>query len=141
MIASPEFGKNTLLPQFEKGAKESGRNPKLMEKVSFVSTSYHPTDPLGKAKYYAGFLMPELYNIIDPRIWEARSLMIKESAIKATYNIAQTADELIDGFDRYVKAGSNSIIWDEFSTAPWMTVKIFKEKVKPWFKDQYGIFE
>ncbi len=140
MIASPEIIKSILLPQFEKGARESGKNPELMEKAAFVSTAYHPKDPYGKAKYYAGFLFPELYGVIDPRIWEARSLMIKESAIKATYNIAQNADDLIEGFDRYVRVGVNSLIWDEISPDPWLTTKIFREKVKAWFAEQYGMF-
>lgn len=139
-IASPDLLKDSLIPAFKKGAKEAGRDPDLMEIWSFVSTAYHPEDPFTIARKYAGFLVPELYDVPDPRIIEARALMIRDDVIKAVYNVSSKIDGVIDGFDRYIKAGANGIIWDEISPDPWMTPKIFKEKIKPYFTEQYGAF-
>ncbi len=140
-IISHEVIKNVIIPEFEKGAKEEGKDPENLEKIAFISTSYNPDKKkaLELPRLTCGPILPYCYEILDPREIERYALMIRDEIVEETFNIATTADELIEAFDRYFKAGITYLIWDELSPDPGLTPNVFKEKIKPYFDEQYSL--
>jgi coenzyme F420-dependent glucose-6-phosphate dehydrogenase len=138
-IASPDEIKNKFMPIFEKSAKEAGKDPDKLEKMAFVSTSYHPEEDKAYTlpRRSCGYLFPELFEVLDPRQIEKKALTATDDVIKSVFNVGTTADQIIEGFDRYFKVGITHIVWDELSYDPWMTPTLFKEKIKPYFDEQY----
>jgi len=136
----PERIKDIILPEFDKAAKEAGKDPATLERIAFVGAfSYHPD--IDKAieipKRYAGTMIdPKWVDIEDPRIFESQSLALKDySKFTESALIATTAEVVIERIEKYIEIGFNHIILEETSYDPWLTPKIFKEKILPHFKD------
>jgi alkanesulfonate monooxygenase SsuD/methylene tetrahydromethanopterin reductase-like flavin-dependent oxidoreductase (luciferase family) len=139
-ITSPETFKTKLIPAFENAAKEAGRDPSKLEKWAFVSTSYHPD--LAKAfanpRKSCGYLFPDLFEEFNPEKIEREALTRgKDEVLKQVFNISNNIDEIIEGFDRFYEVGIDHIIWDELSWDPTLSPKIYADKIKPYFAEQY----
>ena len=136
-LGPPSYFKDVIFPAFEKGAKSVGKDPAKLEKMAFVDTSYHPDIKLAleKARLYGGVLIPECYSQIqDPRVIESRSRLVRDEALMEAFNVASKPEQLVQRFEEYVKVGVKTIIWAEISPDPWLTPKICKEYVIPYFK-------
>lgn len=71
---TPERFRNTILPAFEQGAVDAGRDPSALERIVWVSTSYHPdlAQALAAVRLEAGILVPGAFEtVLDPRKLEA----------------------------------------------------------------------
>jgi coenzyme F420-dependent glucose-6-phosphate dehydrogenase len=138
-IAPPSLIKNELIPAFERGAREAGKDPSRLERCAWICTSFHPDSEqaLKIARKFAGLLIPECYTVqFDPRVIEARALLVRDDAMKEVFIIATTPDEIISGVEKYVNAGITHIILDEISPDPSLTPKIYREKVIPYFREK-----
>jgi coenzyme F420-dependent glucose-6-phosphate dehydrogenase len=130
----PSHHRDVLIPAFEEGARESGKDIGSLMKCAWVSTSYHP-DPeqaVNGARVYGGLLIPEAYHHIqDPRVIEQRALLVREEAMREAFCIASTADEIVETYRRFVDAGCNHIIWADMSPDPMLVAPLWAEEVVP----------
>jgi hypothetical protein len=130
--------RNVILPNFEKGAKEVGRDPALIEKaVSIGGGIGDPSEVVKRIKtYIAGASVKGMFNEPDPRkIFEAGSKMSDELVMKNMY-ISETGTDIIDAFDEFRKIGVSQVIWGDFSPNLNRMLRIFKTKIIPYFKEE-----
>ena len=140
-ISRPSFIQDTLIPTFEESAKKAGKDPRKLEKCAWVAVSYHPDleKAFKLARRFAGIILPEGYTTeFDPRTIEKGALSVPDETIKEVFIIATKPDDIISGVERYIKAGITHVILDETSPDPWITPKVYREEVIPYFKEQYG---
>jgi coenzyme F420-dependent glucose-6-phosphate dehydrogenase len=137
-VANLDKFRNVILPNFEKGAKEVGRDPALIEKaVSIGGGIGDPSEVVKRIKtYIAGASVKGMFNEPDPRkIFEAGSKMSDELVMKNMY-ISETGTDIIDAFDEFRKIGVSQVIWGDFSPNLNRMLRIFKTKIIPYFKEE-----
>ena len=137
----PSYHRDVLIPAFENGAREAGRDPDAMMKCAWVSSSYHPNaqKALEGARVYGGLLIPEAYNYIqDPRIIEQRALLIKDEALIQAFCIASSGEEIIQRFEAFADAGCNHVLWADMSPDPSLVAGVCAHEVLPHLKKRYG---
>ena len=126
----PSHHRDVLIPAFEEGAREAGKDPDSLMKCAWVSTSYHP-DPkeaLEAARMYGGLLIPECYHHIqDPRVIEERARLIRDDALLEAFCIASSGDEIAAAYRRFIDAGCNHIIWADMSPDPMLVAPVWAE--------------
>lgn len=135
----PVYHRDVLMPAFEKGARESGRDPDELLKIAWVSTSYHPDaeTALGGARIYGGLLIPEAYNYIqDPRVIEQRALLVRDEALHDAFCIATSGEQVVEAMRRFVDVGCNHIIWADCSPDPTLVADVFANEVLPVFEKE-----
>ncbi len=87
---------------------------------------YHPDieKALEAALRYGGLLIPECYHkIYDPRVIGRRFSEVSDYMLFRSSNIVSNPDDLIDGFEAYIKAGVNYIVWADGSQDGMLTPK------------------
>jgi G6PDH family F420-dependent oxidoreductase len=130
----PSHHRDVLIPAFEEGAREAGKDPDTLMRCAWVSTFYHPDarTALDAARAYGGLLIPEAYNYIqDPRVIEDRARLISEEALRGAFCIATSADEIVEVYRSFVDAGCNHIIWADGSPDPALVAPLWGEQVMP----------
>jgi coenzyme F420-dependent glucose-6-phosphate dehydrogenase len=131
---SPEYHRDVLMPAFERGARESGRDPGALMKCAWVSTSYHPDaqKALDGARVYGGLLIPEAYNYIqDPRVIEQRALLVRDEALHSAFCIASSGEQVVESFRRFIDVGCNHVIWADMSPDPFLVADLCADEVLP----------
>jgi coenzyme F420-dependent glucose-6-phosphate dehydrogenase len=137
----PAHHREVLIPAFEKGAREAGKDPDTMQKCAWVSTSYHPNreKALKGARVYGGLLIPEAYQYIqDPRIIEQRALLVRDEALLDAFCIATSGEEVVARFESFIEAGCNHIIWADMSPDPMLVADVSRESVLPHLKSKHA---
>ncbi|MGH3142894.1 MAG: LLM class flavin-dependent oxidoreductase [Gaiellales bacterium] len=130
----PSHHRDVLIPAFEEGAREAGKDPANLMKCAWVSTFYHPNTEraLAAAGAYGGLLIPECYHHIqDPRIIEQRASLISEDALRGAFCIATSGDEIAQVFEHFIDAGCNHIIWADGSPDPTLVAAVCADEVLP----------
>jgi coenzyme F420-dependent glucose-6-phosphate dehydrogenase len=138
---SPAVHRDVLIPAFEDGLREAGRDPASGMRCAWVSTSYHPDAgrALEGARVYGGLLIPEAYAYIeDPRIIEQRALLVRDEALHAAFCIASSGEQIIAQFERFIEAGANHIIWADMSPDPALVARVCRDEVLPYLTRKYG---
>jgi coenzyme F420-dependent glucose-6-phosphate dehydrogenase len=135
----PSHHHDVLIPAFEEGAREAGKDTAGLMRCAWVSTGYHP-DPeqaLNGARVYGGLLIPEAYNYIqDPRVIEQRALLVRDEALRQAFCIASTAEEVADAFQGFIDAGCNHIIWADMSPDPALVAPLWADEVMPILRER-----
>lgn len=118
---TPERFAEKLVPAFERGAREAGRDPARLERVVWIPTTFHP-DPeraLAAARLEAGVLVPgALAEVLDPREMERLGQEMDEAAIRAAVCVASDGAEIVESLARYVEAGATHVVWGDLSPEP-----------------------
>jgi coenzyme F420-dependent glucose-6-phosphate dehydrogenase len=118
---TPERFAERLIPAFERGAREAGRDPALLGRVVWIPTTYHP-DPeaaLAAARLEAGVLVPgALEEVLDPREMERLGQGVDEAAIRAAACVASDGAKIVESLARYVDAGATHVVWGDLSPEP-----------------------
>jgi coenzyme F420-dependent glucose-6-phosphate dehydrogenase len=130
----PEYHRDVLIPAFERGARESDKDPSTLMKCAWVSTSYHPDaeKALAGARVYGGLLIPECYHYVqDPRIIEQRALLVRDEALRSAFCIATSGEEIARTYQRFIDAGCNHIIWADMSPDPSLVADVWAESALP----------
>jgi alkanesulfonate monooxygenase SsuD/methylene tetrahydromethanopterin reductase-like flavin-dependent oxidoreductase (luciferase family) len=131
---TPADLRDRILPAFESGARDAGRDPSRLERMVWVPTSYHPdpAEALAAARLEAGVLVPGAFDsVVDPREMEALGRQVDEATIRAAGCVASTADEIAETFERYVDAGATHVIWGDLSPEPDLVPEIARDSVLP----------
>jgi coenzyme F420-dependent glucose-6-phosphate dehydrogenase len=135
----PAHHHDVLIPAFEQGAREGGKDTAALMRCAWVSTFYHP-DPeqaLNGARAYGGLLIPEAYNYIqDPRVIEQRALLVRDEALRQAFCIASTAEEVVDAFQGFIEAGCNHIVWADGSPDPALVAPLGRDGVLPILRER-----
>jgi coenzyme F420-dependent glucose-6-phosphate dehydrogenase len=131
---TPEEFRDRILPAFEAGAREAGRDPAGLERMVWVPTSYHPdpAEALAAARLEAGVLVPGVFDtVVDPREMEELGKRVDEAAIRAACCVASDPEEIVAAFLRYADAGATHIVWGELSPEPDVIPELAREHVLP----------
>ncbi|MEM1518034.1 MAG: LLM class flavin-dependent oxidoreductase [Nitrososphaerota archaeon] len=137
-VASVERYRSVILPNFEKGAREAGRDPVTIEKaVSIGGGIGKPENVVKRIKtYIAGASIKEMFNEPDPRkILEAGS-KIEDEQIMRSMCISETGADIIETIDEFRKMRVNQVIWGDFSDNINKMIRIFRTKIIPYFREE-----
>jgi coenzyme F420-dependent glucose-6-phosphate dehydrogenase len=129
---TPAYFRDTLLRAFERGAREAGRDPALLERMVWVPTSYHPdpAEAVAAARLEAGVLVPgALEEVLDPREMERLGRDVDDATIREAACVASSPDDVVEAFGRYVEAGATHVIWGDLSPEPDLTPALAREVV------------
>jgi G6PDH family F420-dependent oxidoreductase len=137
-VSSWQNCRDTIFPQFEKGAREAGKDPSQMEKLALVAGGLNDIEGTIQRirKLQVGSTILENFNEEDPRKIEESQSRVTDEMIWGNYCLARTCDELIDAFDQFRKGGASHIVFTDFSPNPKETIAGFREKVIPYFKNK-----
>jgi G6PDH family F420-dependent oxidoreductase len=130
----PSHHRDILIPAFEAGAREAGKDPASLMKCAWVSTFYHPSSEraLEGARVYGGLLIPEAYHHIqDPRVIEARARLVRDEAMREAFCIATSGEQIARTFQGFIEAGCNHIIWADGSPDPELVAPVWRDEVLP----------
>ncbi len=133
----PSHHRDVLIPAFEEGAREAGKDPSQLMRCAWVSTFYHPDTEraLEAARVYGGLLIPEAYlHIQDPRVIEARARLVRDEAMREAFCIATSGEEICRVFQSFIDAGCNHIVWADGSPEPDLVSQICASRVLPQLK-------
>ena len=128
----PAYHRDVLIPAFERGAREEGKDPDHLMKCAWISTSYHPDTQkaLDGARVYGGLLIPECYHYVqDPRVIEQRALLVRDEALRDAFCIATSGEQIAEGFHRFMEVGCNHLIWADMSPDPTLVADIWAHDV------------
>jgi alkanesulfonate monooxygenase SsuD/methylene tetrahydromethanopterin reductase-like flavin-dependent oxidoreductase (luciferase family) len=130
----PSHHRDVLIPAFEKGAREAGKDLAALMRCAWVSTFYHPSEEraLAAARVYGGLLIPEAYHYIqDPRVIEARARLVRDEAMREAFCIATSGEQIARTFQAFIDAGCNHIIWADGSPDPDLVARVWAEEALP----------
>ena len=130
----PSHHRDVLIPAFEAGAREAGKDPAALMKCAWVSTFYPPSEEraLEGARVYGGLLIPEAYHYIqDPRVIEARARLVRDEAMREAFCIATSGEQIARTFQGFIEAGCNHIIWADGSPDPELVAPVWRNEVRP----------
>jgi len=131
---SPAYHRDVLMPAFERGAREAGRDPDTLMKCAWVSASYHPDEEraLDAARSYGGLLIPECYHHIqDPRIIEQRARLVRDEALKEAFCVSSSGEQMAASFQSFIDVGCNHVIWADMSPDPTLIADVWADRVLP----------
>ena len=104
---TPTVFAERLLPAFERGAEQAGKDPAMMQRMVWIPVSYHPSREraFAHAQLEAGVLIPGVVDsVLDPREMERLGKQVDEQSITAASCVATSPDEIVEFFGRYLEA-------------------------------------
>lgn len=126
----PEVIRKSVLPEFEKGVEESGRDPALMERVVYLDGGYGDMNRLVKKfRIHAGATIPENTDKRDPREIEASAKSLTRKELEERAFLFTSPDEMIDRIEEYKKIGINHLVFGDWGYDPRATLQMFKKHV------------
>jgi secondary-alcohol dehydrogenase (coenzyme-F420) len=133
---TPEKCREEIIPSFKEGAKEAGKNPDRMDRAAIVPGAIGDVDAaLNKVRrLLAGTIVPENYNEPDPRKIERSARTLSPEVIKSNYYLCRSADEMIELFERFERAGITHVIYSDFSPNAKETMESFRSTIIPYFR-------
>lgn len=137
-VANIEEYRSAILPSFEQGCRESGRDPALVEKAVSVSGGIGESKEVVKRikTYIAGSMLREMFNEPDPRkILDAGSKIDDDKILQSIY-VSETGVDIIEIFEEFRRLGVNQVIWNDFSSDINKMLRIFKTKIIPYFREE-----
>jgi len=136
-VNSWEKCRDIIFPSFEKGAKSANKDLKKMEKLVEILGGIGEEEKIVKKirKFLAGASIKAMFDELDPRKIEAAGRELPYDKIKADNIISQTPDALIEAIDNFRKIGTEHLVYADFSPDPEKTLKIFKNTIIPYFKE------
>ena len=133
---SPQKCRDTIFPNFDRGARSVGKDPATMDKCVFIETGYGDKKTLVQnyRNTLAGGLIPENNDEKDPRKIEALGRKLDDEYILARSYFISNADECFKIITRYEQVGTTHVIIGDYSTDPRKTVEFFSEEIIPQLK-------
>lgn len=128
------FTKNlqTIISEFEKGARSVGKNPVQMEKMLYKDFAFGNRDQIVKRikQTCTWFLMSNYYEP-DPRKIEANLVNLNDETIGETAFIAETPEDIIEWLCSCGQKGVEHVAFSDSSIDPEKTIAAFKDRVLP----------
>lgn len=131
-----------LLPALEKGAREAGRNPDLLEKAVWLAVSYDEDcdKALQSCRFWAGALLPVFlkYPVSDPREIEKHGEYVGNEQIAKRWFVASSPEEHLKNIEKYIKLGFTHIVIQSSSPDELKTIRMFGERILPYLRETYA---
>jgi coenzyme F420-dependent glucose-6-phosphate dehydrogenase len=130
-----DFTRETIIPNFEKGARSVGRDPKAIEKVAWIDIGYgDPKELLEKfRRSSAAWFLPANYDEADPRKTEKNAYTMSDQEIRKMAIVTENTEDFIRIAERSRKEGMNHVIFSDSSAHPDTTIAAFGRDVLPHF--------
>lgn len=137
-VADVEKYRLVILPNFEKGVREVGKDPTLIEKAVAIGGGIgNPKNVIKRIKtYIAGASIKEMFNEPDPRKVQEAGSKVEDEQIMRSFCISETGSEIIETIDKFRRLGVNQVIWGDFSENISTMLRIFKTKIIPYFREE-----
>jgi len=115
--ASPHKIENLIIPSFSRAAKRAGKDEKTLIKQVWITggLTSDPQEAAQISKPALPWLNPGTLQEADPRKIDEIAREISTEEILRVYPFVSEADDLIDYFESYARAGINEIIYDDLS--------------------------
>ncbi|RLE65998.1 MAG: LLM class F420-dependent oxidoreductase [Thermoprotei archaeon] len=130
---------SSLLNAFYKAAIDAGKNPEEMAKIVLIVTSFDEDfqKALQGIRYWASTMLRFVfkYDIGDPREIEEYASLIGDEQIASRRYIVTSPDEYYNIIEKFVNMGFNNVAILNSSPEPEKLIKIFGEKIIPYFKE------
>jgi alkanesulfonate monooxygenase SsuD/methylene tetrahydromethanopterin reductase-like flavin-dependent oxidoreductase (luciferase family) len=128
--------RDMIFPQFERGAREAGKDVKRMKKLVLVAggVSDVPGAIRRIRRLFAGSMIMANFEEEDPRKIEQSQAQVTDEMIFQNCCLSRGGAELIETFDSFREAGADQAIFLDFSRDSKETVRVFRQKVIPYFK-------
>jgi coenzyme F420-dependent glucose-6-phosphate dehydrogenase len=132
-----DFMRKTIFPSFEEGARTVGKDPRKMEKAIYLDFAFGERRKVIEhiRKSSASWLLPDNYNVPDPRRIQANASAVTEEMIEGKVFIADKASALVDFLEKYSSVPEvRHLILSDSSPSPRATLSMMGKKVIPRFK-------
>ncbi|MBO3803893.1 MAG: TIGR03557 family F420-dependent LLM class oxidoreductase [Candidatus Brockarchaeota archaeon] len=139
VVISPEHYKQTIVPAFEKGAREAGKDPEGMEKMVELKVSFDE-DYEKAEKSCRCWMANEVPNVISLPISDPRKLEElgkREGGIKA-WHVTTDPEEHVKLIEEHIKLGFTRIQLNSSSPDEKKFIARYGKEVLPYFKEEYG---
>ncbi len=136
-----ELYRDQLLPSFDDGARESGRDPSSLEKMIEVKVSFD-TDrrrAMDDTKIWAALALPAeaKANVNDPREME-RLARGAEDVAHRRWLISDDVDEHIEQLRPYLDLGFRHLVFHHPGDDQSRFIKLYAERVMPRLRKEWG---
>jgi len=129
--APPSVLKNVTIPNFEKGAREAGKDPSKMEHAMLVwySVDADYDKAIEGLRFWAGCLVPAMfkYRVSDAKEVELHANLVGHDMMKDNFMVATDAEGMIKEIERFKAAGINHFCLGNSSPNVNLGIDIFKE--------------
>lgn len=126
----PETIEGSVLPEFERGFKESGRDPARAERVVYLDGGYGDMDKLvEKFRIHAGATIPENTDKRDPREIEASAKSLTKKELQKRAFLFTSPEEMLKRIEGYEKIGINHLVFGDWGYDPKATLKMFQKHI------------
>jgi len=136
-----EYYRNVLFPALERGAREAGRDPQLIEKAieAYVSYDEDYQTALDSVRRWASTLLPFVfkYPIADPREIESYANLVGDKPITDAWMIGTSPEQHIKHIEKYIRLGFTNIHIASSSPDELKTIKMYAKDVLPYVKSTY----
>ncbi len=133
---------NVLIPALEKGARESGRDPRSIIRAVELGVSFDDDydKALAKARSWAGGLLPAMYKheIYDPREVEEHGSYVGDKQVAQTRLIGTKPEDHIKHLEKYIKRGFQHIYIQSSSPDELRTIRMYAKEVLPYIRTTYA---
>jgi coenzyme F420-dependent glucose-6-phosphate dehydrogenase len=128
--------KEKILPNFERGAREAGKDPSRMERVVLLGGSVGDVEGAVRwiRRVIAGAAITELFNEPDPRVIERRAQQMSDEEIKNIYRLFPSPEGMVEEAKRFIEAGANHIVFTDFTPDFQAMMRAYREVVIPELK-------
>ncbi len=130
---------NELLNTFYKAARDAGKDPEEMARIVLIVTSFDEDfqKALQGIRYWAStmFRFVFKYDIGDPREIEEYASLVGDKQIASRRYVVTSPDEYYGIIEYFTKMGFNHVSILNSSPEPEKLIKIFGEKIIPYFKE------
>ncbi|MDG7016297.1 MAG: LLM class flavin-dependent oxidoreductase, partial [Nitrososphaerota archaeon] len=131
---TPEMLKATIFPRFIESAKSAGHREEDVETCVYVDGGYgDPKKLVSKYRFTAGSLVPENFDVRDPRRIEESAKKLTDEWLFEHACLVSSPDRLIDVIESYRKAGMNHFLFGDWGYDPSATIDVFREKILPYY--------
>lgn len=129
--ADPQMLKKSTMPNFEKGARDAGKDPSKMERAMLIW--YSVNEDMDKAvegnRFWCACLVPSMfkYKVYDSKEVEMHADIVGHDLIKKNFICATDAEGLIKEIERFKDAGINHFCLGNSSPSVNQGIDIFKD--------------
>ena len=129
--APPSVLKNVTIPNFEKGAREAGKDPSKMEHAMLVwySIDADYDKAIESLRFWSGCLVPSMfkYRVCNAKEVELHADLVGHDMMKDNFMVATDAEGMIKEIERFKAAGINHFCLGNSSPNVNNGIDIFKE--------------
>ncbi len=124
-----EAMRTIVLPNFERGAKEAGRDPSKIEKAVLMDMATGPEDKVVDRMHRlaAGSSIRGMVNEGDPREIERVGRKLPKETVRKNVIIFSKPDQVIDAMETFRKLGATQVIVSDMSVEPDKAMAIYSK--------------